>query len=403
MSFTDVSSGQRTTPVKSAVQNKPLAEFIWHIPEYSKEHRSALKMQAFLSPTFSFEGNAYAFDAMIQFYPKLKFKNKLAVLVFIVEKKKSNFEYYVQLSYLMSDGSKKKMDEFSYGTALHDNQGITECLLQSKLKIASEEIYNIIQGCLRFRRGTLTFNLEELSQSSKFRPEYFPNDTLTICCSVYTSNEGNIFLAGNGRITYESRTIQEDRNVKKLITDLESLLFNPGNSDALLKSESEDWEIFAHKTILAARSPKFAAIFQKDGREKKMPFITQAVLRELLRFIYTGNCQWEKFAEELLYAAETYGIEELKLACEQELRKRLTVSNAVSLLALSARLQTKKLMKHVALFISQNKAAVFKKPEWNDLIKSQPELMTEIELVKRRSIQITIGSHVRKLLLPSIR
>ena len=148
----------------------------------------------------------------------------------------------------------------------------------------------------------------------------------------------------------------------------------------------------------------FAALFQNDRQEtrKDLAHITPAVLRGLLRFIYTGNCQWEKFAEELLYFADKCGIEELKQVCEQELRKRLTVSNAVPLFALSARLQTQELKRHVVLFISQNQAAVFKKPEWIDLIKSQPELMTEIELVKRRPIQITIGSYIRKL-QPSIR
>ena len=143
-------------------------------------------------------------------------------------------------------------------------------------------------------------------------------------------------------------------------------------------------------------------MFQNDMQERKTNIvhvtdIKSAVLCELLRFIYTGNCQWEKFAEELLYAADKYDIEELKLACEQELRKRLTESNAVSLLVLSVRPQTKELKRDVVLFISQNKAAVFKEPDWFDLIKSRPDLMTEIKLVKRQSIQITIGRNVRKV------
>ena len=168
MSSTAVSSGQRTTT--PAVRNKPLAEFIWHIPEYSKEHRSALELQAFLSPTFSFEGNKYAFDTMIQFYPKLKFKNKSAVLVFIVEKKKFNFEYYVEFSYVTAYGTKHTMGEFSYGTALHHEQGITECLLQSKLKRASKEIY----GWFSFRYGMRRINEKETFQS--YRNQFFPDD-----------------------------------------------------------------------------------------------------------------------------------------------------------------------------------------------------------------------------------
>jgi hypothetical protein len=88
MSSEAVSSGQRTTtPAKSPVPSQAFVEFIWQIPEYRKEHQRARKMQAFLSPTFSFEGDAYAFDTVIQFYPKLKIKNQSAVLVCIVEKK----------------------------------------------------------------------------------------------------------------------------------------------------------------------------------------------------------------------------------------------------------------------------------------------------------------------------
>ncbi len=69
-------------------------------------------------------------------------------------------------------------------------------------------------------------------------------------------------------------------------------------------------EYYAHKAILAARSPVFAAMFEHEMEEKKQNRVEitdmdHEVLREMLRFIYTGKAtNLEKMHDELLAAAD---------------------------------------------------------------------------------------------------
>ena len=68
-------------------------------------------------------------------------------------------------------------------------------------------------------------------------------------------------------------------------------------------------ELKAHKAILTARSPVFAAMFEHDCKEKQeskveiIDFSFEA-FKELLKFVYTGQVQLEQFAGELLEASD---------------------------------------------------------------------------------------------------
>ena len=69
-------------------------------------------------------------------------------------------------------------------------------------------------------------------------------------------------------------------------------------------------EYYAHKAILAARSPVFSAMFEHEMEEKKQNKVEitdmdHEVLREMLRFIYTGKAtNLEKMDADLLAAAD---------------------------------------------------------------------------------------------------
>ena len=86
-------------------------------------------------------------------------------------------------------------------------------------------------------------------------------------------------------------------------------------------------EFRAHKTILAARSPVFAAMFKHPSKEKlsgivNVPDIEPGVFKELLRYIYTGQVplqRMDKLAIGLLAAADKYLLEKLKQACRDHL------------------------------------------------------------------------------------
>ncbi len=94
-----------------------------------------------------------------------------------------------------------------------------------------------------------------------------------------------------------------------LHTDLGKLLEDGSFSDFALVVG--DQRLPVHKAILAARSPVFAAMFGHIEMDENKNGIVQIkdlepdVLREMLKFIYTGKTtQLETMADELLSAAD---------------------------------------------------------------------------------------------------
>jgi hypothetical protein len=102
-----------------------------------------------------------------------------------------------------------------------------------------------------------------------------PNNTLTVLCRI----ESEPF-----RIRRRKTVTQQQR----LVQDFGSLLQNKNNADVYFSFE--DIEIGAHKTILAARSPVFAAMFQHNMQENEanqveITEISSAVFEESLQFM----------------------------------------------------------------------------------------------------------------------
>ncbi|KAL7303982.1 hypothetical protein TKK_0003638 [Trichogramma kaykai] len=101
----------------------------------------------------------------------------------------------------------------------------------------------------------------------------------------------------------------------------------------------EEQEIPAHKIVLAAASPVFRAMFTHDMLENlensvKIMDITENIVNEMLRFIYTGKfdaTETDKIIE-LLAVADKYQIDSLKIRCEKMLHADLSSENAIDIL-----------------------------------------------------------------------
>ena len=92
----------------------------------------------------------------------------------------------------------------------------------------------------------------------------------------------------------------------------------PENMNSLLESgqfsdmalQIGETKIPVHRAMLAARSPVFAAMFGHDLEENKQGYVVitdldSDVLKEMLKFIYTGKVtQLETMADTLLAAAD---------------------------------------------------------------------------------------------------
>lgn len=94
----------------------------------------------------------------------------------------------------------------------------------------------------------------------------------------------------------------------RLADDLGSLFESGKFSDVILSVNGTEFN--AHKSILAARSEVFSAMFEHEMEEKKQNRVEivdmdESVLSEMLKFIYTGRSPClEKMADDLLAAAD---------------------------------------------------------------------------------------------------
>ena len=94
----------------------------------------------------------------------------------------------------------------------------------------------------------------------------------------------------------------------RLSDDLGQLFESQRFSDVTLSVGGREFQ--AHKALLAARSPVFAAMFEHEMEERKhnrvdITDVDHEVLREMLRFIYTGKTNnLDKMADDLLAAAD---------------------------------------------------------------------------------------------------
>ena len=100
------------------------------------------------------------------------------------------------------------------------------------------------------------------------------------------------------------------KNVRILCQDMQQLLNSGNGSDVVMVVGNSSKHFQAHKLILSARSPAFAAMFNHDTKENRegkvdIPDVQEDVFEEFLRFIYTGTVEGlDQFAAELLIASD---------------------------------------------------------------------------------------------------
>ena len=222
------------------------------------------------------------------------------------------------------------------------------------------------------------FKLVSASELHDQTNDLLPNDQLSIHFLLFCMKTS----CRVEECQYAART----HNPLQLLADFAKLFTSKRNADVIFKVQNTN--IAAHKSILTARSPVFAAMFQPHTKEKEsgkvdVADVTPAVFDKMLQFIYTGECQVGDSAEELLMAADKYDIRDLKRHCELELREyALEVDTAIDLLVLSDLCDAKILRERVVKFIKLNVALLKKRPEWEDLEKNYEHLVREFNFDK---------------------
>ncbi|XP_037296490.1 protein roadkill-like [Manduca sexta] len=203
-----------------------------------------------------------------------------------------------------------------------------------------------------------------------------PEDKLTIFCEVSVVADSINIQPG------QSNVIQFKVPECRLSDDLGALFDNERFSDVTLAVGGREFQ--AHKAILAARSPVFAAMFEHEMEERKrnrvdITDVDHEVLREMLRFIYTGRApNLDKMADDLLAAADKYALERLKVMCEEALCSSLSVETAADTLILADLHSADQLKAQTIDFINTSHATdVMDTAGWKNMISSHPHLIAE--------------------------
>ncbi|XP_015119381.1 speckle-type POZ protein A [Diachasma alloeum] len=155
------------------------------------------------------------------------------------------------------------------------------------------------------------------------------------------------------------------------------LFKEPKFSDVVVIASNE--RFFAHKVILATRSPVFAAMFE-DNRtnEVRIEHIAPVGVEAMLEFIYTDEVtDLDRRANILLEAAYKFQLPRLKTMCEMVIYKALKASNAADLLILTHESHSSKLKDHVMNFIVDHFSEVMISKSY-ERMEEYPELLTEL-------------------------
>lgn len=201
-----------------------------------------------------------------------------------------------------------------------------------------------------------------------------PDDKLTLFCEVSV-------VADTVNISGQSNQSQLKVPECRLADDLSALWERSAFSDVTLCVNGREFK--AHTAILAARSPVFNAMFEHEMEEKKhgrveITDVDHEVMKEILRFIYTGKApNLEKMADDLLAAADKYALDRLKVMCEEALCTNLTIDNVADILVL-ADLHSADQLKAVAIdYTNSHATEVMETSGWKTMVHSHPGLVAD--------------------------
>jgi len=164
-----------------------------------------------------------------------------------------------------------------------------------------------------------------------------------------------------------------------ILNDIANLLNNSILSDIILVCDGR--EIFAHKLILQIRSNQFKGMLSSGLRESRSNKImitdfSYDIFFEVLRFIYTDNCEiTEDNCLNLLQASNYYQLDRLKALCELYCYKDMDSSNAAHFLSFADRYEATQLKSYALEYIYSHVEEVVKSESWKEL---DPDLITHI-------------------------
>jgi speckle-type POZ protein len=223
------------------------------------------------------------------------------------------------------------------------------------------------------------------------KSKYLKDDRLTIRCDVFVSTELRMVKRRAASSSPPSVVVPPS----DLHRHLGDLLATREGADVTFHVAGETFE--AHRCVLAARSAVFKAELlgamkeSRDGAVIRVDDMDAQVFRALLAFVYTDTLPQDCFdtnddregaamAQHLLVAADRYGMERLKLVCEDKLCSQIDTDSAACILALAEQHHCHGLKEACFSFLSSPStlSAVMATDGFDHLTRSCPFVLKEL-------------------------
>ena len=163
--------------------------------------------------------------------------------------------------------------------------------------------------------------------------------------------------------------------------DFGRMLQDNSSSDTVINIGSSRFAV--HKIILMARSPVFCKMFttemkEKSSNEVKIMDIKASVFENFLRFVYTGECDFNCDTQLLLKCADKYHVPQLVKRCTEHLIANLNLENVLECLLYSDIHLNDELKDNCIKYIIANMFAVRSTDRWREFLVDHYMLALEI-------------------------
>ncbi|KAJ3685880.1 hypothetical protein LUZ61_015044 [Rhynchospora tenuis] len=210
---------------------------------------------------------------------------------------------------------------------------------------------------------------------------------------------GMLVICVNISVLSAARVI--DHCPGRLCDDIKTFWRRGERFDVTFQVEGE--RIYAHRFMLAARSPVFEAelygpMIEAISSSIKIKDMKVEVFKALFHFIYTDNFEGHELkdlsvelVQDLFVAADRYALEMLKVQCQQRLWVALCIDTALSTLVLAERHSSVWLKDKCLEFASksENFTELVLTEEYVQMMQSFPSLLVELrQKVKNSSCSV---------------
>ncbi|EPS63640.1 hypothetical protein M569_11145 [Genlisea aurea] len=188
-------------------------------------------------------------------------------------------------------------------------------------------------------------------------------------------------------------TVEESHATPTIFDDLKRLLESGNGCDVTFEVDGKKFG--AHKSIMAARSPVFNALFFGSLSDPNLKCVTLPemdpdVFKGFLDFVYCDELSGEtsvSMYESLFVAADKYDFSRLKAHCEDELHENIGVETVASIL-LRAEMTNSSVLKSACLeyiTCSENIEEVMETDSFRGIVENHSQILAELmkEIVVR--------------------